>query len=586
MQPINNADLQRYAFQMSDSDIGISTGNAFGAGFSEGFEGTVTDLVGDSITKLVGSANETEFLSGSDVNEYYNLPDETRFQDDEQVPKYKAEMVGERSVQRRLNESEMELAKQTTSGTVAQFLGNLAGGMADPIGMPIGAGVGKLAMKAVPALSVLAQQAFKNRSIIQTFGAEAIENVIGAAIVDAPALMINRAMHEEDFRTDEYLMMVAGAGVLGGTIGTGIKMRQAKALRSTLGDNAQEIVDGINNARTYGKNKGIEIDETEILAVKNRELHTTRTHQTEYEFSEVLDTETALQKTYYGSYSDNTAKMYQDSSMGGGAMFFSDNPNLMENAVNSLDNMKKGSVVPINLNTQKIAGSAELDAIKINMIEKYPELENVLNDLDDVHDIIAHVSEVLNPGNIEKGKTIIDGAFVFNKAVLDSGFDGYTARGLNIMGENTHNGLVLLDKRAFGIKTDQKLVKFTGEGVKFDESIVSKGGEFRGMDIAEGDTVASDLNKQASESMERLVQGKQVPDNTPEPDPAKVKAAYDNGDSSYELDSKIEEIREYMNTSDLTPAQKDSLETSFKLIESPETADKFQELYKVCKFGG
>lgn len=574
MATINN--IEKYNYQLGDTGLGFSSLNVFTSAASEGFEGTITDLIRDTADKYAGGLGDQDVIKGSEANAMYNLSDEVKFKEDEDVPLYKVEDVGERHIERTLNEAELNLAKQTNAGGFTGFVGQLAGGMLD-IGVFAGGKLGAFAVSKVPALA-------NATSGLGTFTKAAVDNMIGAALIDAPALAINRAMHNEDFRKDEYLMMVGGAGLLGGAFGVGAKM--VRGMRSQLGDNADEIMQTVEGIRRYRKKRGTNFDvdtttsinDTDIIIdVRNREIHTLRSHQNEYEFSPVLDAETVKTKTYYGSYSKGTAKLYQDSGMGSGALFFSDNPNIMENAVNSLDNMKKGNVVSFNVNQANIAGSAEFPTIKEKIIEKYPHTASKIADLDDPHEIMAELSEVLDKH--------VDAAFVFNKAAIDAGFDGYAAKGFDLKGENTHNGLVLLDKRSFGIKTKNKMTKFNSEGLNLDPDMVTKLGEYEGANIAPDDVVAQELNAQAAMDAERMVTRNEDKIEPPSYD-TKTATAISASEDSVTMDIRAAEMREYIASAELTPAQRESLEIQLKLIDDPSTTDKVLKGFEQCVLGG
>lgn len=469
----------------------------FRDGIAQGFEENVTGTLG-SFTKAI--ANDVGIAMGvvdnvnlpaEEVNAKYNLTGDKAFKEGEIVPQYYAEMVGEQAIADSNRESLMRFAETQGGAGVVNFFGNLVGGMADPIGVLAGNAVGKLGFNLLGSGLVKAAESadeigtvgkavlnagaagFKKLEATNQLGRDFVESFVGAAIVDAPAYALNASIYREELEADEYIKMVAMTSVAGTALPALGRKLGGKGflgqIKTTYGDNAEAFLQLSHEMKAFEKKTGQLVNDSALLEAFNEELHGLRAGQKAYTYEPVQSFFEIPKHKYYTSHRAGDVKLYQDSRMGSGSLFITDNRNLVENAAYSKDGKTKGSVLEVDLGDAKIAGPEHLGDIANGVLAKHGLSLKDIGEFSDIHEFRIGLERALPDG--------VDASFAINKVVTELGYDGYHAPGTDLLGKRTHNGVVLLDSRAFGAE-DSVAFKHVADGVEYDEyldSIVHKG---------------------------------------------------------------------------------------------------------------
>lgn len=575
MRLLNDQDMEVYNERIAGAALGVDLGGSFASSVAEGFQGNVTDTIIDFTKNMIYGSDDGPKLTGKEVNEMYGLDEDLSFDADEEVDSYRAEAIGERHKQKLANNLEMNYASEVDSlAGVTNFVGGLVGGMADPVGIVAGNVVGGLVISSMAKYAPAVAKIAKASTIGQKMALEATENVIGAVFIDSGALYANKKLHMEEVEFDEFVGLVAGSAIAGA--GFGAVKGLVSNFRTRMGDNAQGLLNDMLKQEAYANFKGANVSTDHIVNMKSIELYDVRDGQTAYNYTPVTSTADVKSKTFFASRIRNEGKMYQDSRMGGGAYFFSDNSNLMNNAVHSLDNKKSGKVMEISINENtKIAGPDEVDTIKGFLKEKYDI--DIPKDFNDAHEIITHLDDVL-PENV-------DSRYVFNKSIIDAGYDGYSAKGYSLKGEESHNGLVMLDKRSFGIETKNKFSHLNKEGMRFDSDLLTKVNEIDTMPVNKDSIQSKEITTKMQAEQKAIVEQLDTSKPTePELDfdieESKAISASDSVSTNKQYDdfkavlSGMEDVK-----------YREKVMAQLSVLDSDESMAKIAQAFETCRIG-
>lgn len=405
-------------------------------------------------------------MKGADANAKYQLQGEYSFDEDETINEVEAQIRQERKLEKeRIDALTDDVnARHPVMGRVSSFFGGIAGGMADPVGLVVGAGVGSLAAKAGGRAMVAAGKALNQRSFIR--GAktllrqkealsntalavrEGVEATVGILAVDAPALALQKDMYNEDGLERETMFMLLGGALGSAALSVGVRKAQ-KHLGNTTGDNAKKAIDDMVEHIEAEQKMDVKHNPDFVPDVHETVITTPRDGQLEYNYEPIASGAQARETAWYAVEDTGKGKIFSGNKRGLGAVELVDTPNHNVNYAKDVGDTEvklKVHKVALNAETNLFDGGDESIAamgyslrsfITNNFKDRYFELSAGIDKVRTIDDLTDFL------GNIEGIK---DADLVANQILAKADFDGFITPGLGPKGDAIDNRLFMLDK--------------------------------------------------------------------------------------------------------------------------------------------
>ena len=467
---------------MLNTDVNAASQNLKGAydpngfdRFADSFKATMSDSITVDLAvsgKEFFRPDEEKTITGDMANQILGKsPDDAYAPDEKFSPDYIDTLIGFKE-----SEEMTDINYELEGHSAGSFLGALSGGFAtDPLVAVAGAGVGRLAATGIKAARV--GTSLKNaskllRSTKSFKGAlktELIENLLGTAVVDLPAMNYVRNKRHEEFEVREAATMIIGSTVLGTGLSMGIGKikgdfkvdpevsKSTANIESKFGDNTSEAIEIKQGIEQQAKavNGKASPDFTEKYLDKKYTKR--RPHQQVYEHVKTT-IDNIKTKKFYTARVVGKDGVVEVSNNGIGSMTFVSDKNIAENAVQVGE--QSGKMYEVDLSDKNLVDGNTLDDSVKGL---FPEATGKIESVSDVIDKLAD-SGIDNPKE------------VVNQRLKKAGYDGYfkeTTQGL----DHTIDTVTIFDDRSIDFTKGNKKRLDTGDGISASSKTLNITGE-------------------------------------------------------------------------------------------------------------
>lgn len=355
MDNLTNNEMNRLQSQYGTSALEATTADLLLDPVVEGFKASPAAQLYDYVAS---DAWQEGNMNASEANKMYNLEGTpAAFKEGEMVNQNHAKYVANRFMDTQIsNARREEVSNQygAVKSTVTGFLGNLAGGMLDPINLGLGFG-GNMAMRklgmytaesiAKTASVSLSKQAVQQH-VRQTFVEAGIENLaVNTATEYTFGKLQEYATNMEVSTKDRVFGILAGtvlgagiqAGMTGRSLSKMVKHEEIKAskLNESYGTAAEEIIDKTQQHALNAEANNIKQNPEFVKQKIEAELYDTRSWQTPYEHIELDDFSIGGTKFYKANATGKVPHLDMYTNEFG--VGFSDNFNHVHNSVSRSD---------------------------------------------------------------------------------------------------------------------------------------------------------------------------------------------------------------------------------------------------------
>lgn len=394
MEYLSDEDLGVIDSQYSTAGIDTSFGEFVTGSIAEGFQASPAyQLYEYAKTKPW----EEDTMNASEANKLYGIEGTpVAFKEGEAVNKAHAEHVSNKYLDDQIWEAKKQQVSEDygsiTTG-VTNFMGNLAGGMLDPINLAMGVGAGaamrKMGMYTAESIAkdatITITKQMARQHTMQTARMAFAENLVTNTATEYSFGKLAEYANNKEVTTKDRLFGIMAGTVLGTGIQAGLTGRQlgrlvkhedikANALNESHGANAVELMDKTAQHAINAEANGVRPNHEFVQQKMDIELYSTRRDQTPYQFNE-LDDMSIAGTTFYKL--DATAKGFVSGELYSNefGVGLSDNYNHIHNSGSRMDTTKTSKM---RVDHYDVSKSAVLD--KSNYTTHRDTIFNTINE--------------------------------------------------------------------------------------------------------------------------------------------------------------------------------------------------------------